>query len=160
MICSKQSLCSTRSLYVVVFYLLLFFFSFGRNQSILFESVSFRRPVVARWTGFISILSINFCIMEGLFAIKVILYNYFDQISRNFTQVQHTFCVYTVWSRVYLDILLQNPESLLLPALARVGSLGRSKLQIFCFCSFPVQRCRHPFFQVLTGFCDFTQMRG
>lgn len=133
-----------------------FLFSFGRNQSILFESVSFGRPVVARWTGFISILFINFCIMEGLFAIKVISYNYFDQISRNFTYVQHTFCVYTVWSRVYLDLLLQNPESLLLPALARGGFPWQIKASNILFLFFSSPEMPTPVFP----FCDFTQMRG
>lgn len=58
-----------------------------------------------------------------------------------------------------VDLLLQKPESPLLPALTRGGSLGRSKLQIFFFL-FQSRDADTRFQQVLTGFCDFYSDEG
>lgn len=80
------------------------------------------------------------------------------EYQRKFTSVHNQYLyVYTLW----VDLLLQKPESPLFPALTRGGSLGRSKLEIFYF-SFPVERCRHPFptSPDLTGFCDFYSDEG
>lgn len=110
------------------------------DQSVLFESVSFQSPEVTRWTGFASILFINFALWRLLFAISVISYNYLNRISSKFTSV----CLFVCTPYGVLGSLTSKSGVLPFPGPNKRGFLGRSKLQYFSL-SFTVEVGRYPF---------------
>ena len=69
--------------------------------------------------------------MAALFAISVISYNYLNRIPTKFISVR--LYVDIVRYRTHLDLVLQNPESSLLPALTRGGPLADQNFENFLF---------------------------
>ena len=98
---------------MVFFFSFFFFFycyiSLGGDQSVLFESVFFESPVVARWTGFASILVL--ILHYGGFICN---YSYSVQLSDQNVEEIYMYVCTSSPSKVYLDpFYFKVPESCL-----------------------------------------------